>query len=102
MVPVSRHLNLMEREGVYSPYSGIFSMNEPAHGYQWWSIVPRLSRDDLFRAEVVDDSYLPAVARGYAQTNTRIGRGHNGRGENSVCKGKGTGALPKDAIRLRV
>ena len=53
----------MEREGVYSPYSGIFSMNEPAHGYQWWSIVPRLSRDDLFRAEVVDDpTYLQLPA----------------------------------------
>ena len=63
VVPVSRHLNLMEREGVYSPYSGIFSMNEPAHGYQWWSIVPRLSRDDLFRAEVVDDpTYLQLPA----------------------------------------
>ena len=63
VVPVSRHLNLMEREGVYSPYSGIFSMNEPAHGYQWWSIVPRLSRDDLFRVEVVDDpTYLQLPA----------------------------------------
>ena len=63
VVPVSRHLNLMEREGVYSPYSGIFSMNEPAHGYQWWSIVPRLSRDDLDRADVVDDStYLQLPA----------------------------------------
>ena len=63
IVPVSRHLNLMEREGVYSPYSGVFSMNEPAHGYQWWSIVPRLSRNDLDRADVVEDStYLQLPA----------------------------------------
>ena len=81
VVPVSRHLNLMEREGVYSPYSGIFSMNEPAHGYQWWSIVPRLSRDDLFRAEVVDDPTYLQLPADMPRRIRELAEDHNGRGE---------------------
>ncbi len=63
IIPVSRHLNFMEREGVYAPFSGVFSMNEPALGYQWWSIVPIHSRQELRSADIVIDStytQLPA------------------------------------------
>ncbi|MYD36629.1 MAG: hypothetical protein F4X20_06465 [Dehalococcoidia bacterium] len=56
VIPVSRHLNFMEREGVYAPFSGVFSMNEPAPGYQWWSIIPVHSRQDLQSADVILDS----------------------------------------------
>ncbi len=55
VIPVSRHLSVMERDGVYSPFSGVFTMSEAALGYQWWSVVPRLPRETLRYAEVIDD-----------------------------------------------
>ena len=59
VVPVSRHLNLMEREGVYSPFSGVFAISEPSFGYEWWAVIPTISEQDLLRAaDVYDSTYM--------------------------------------------
>ncbi len=55
VVPVSRHVNSVGLNGSYRPFSGTFEMEEPVLGYQWWSIVPRLSERDLNRAKTIDD-----------------------------------------------
>ena len=55
VVPVSRHVNSVQLDGSYRPFSGTFEMDEPALGYQWWSILPRPSERDLNRARTIDD-----------------------------------------------
>lgn len=63
VIPISRHLNFVDREGVYAPFSGVFSMNEPARDYQWWSVVPIHSGQELRAADIVPDptyTRLPA------------------------------------------
>ncbi len=56
VVPVSRHANSVGVDGSYRPFSGTFEMEEPVLGYQWWSILPRLSERDLNRAKTIDDT----------------------------------------------
>ena len=55
IVPVSRHVNSVQLDGSYRPFSGTFEMDEPVLGYQWWSILPRPSERDLNEAQVIDD-----------------------------------------------
>ncbi len=55
VVPVSRHLNRIGVDGSYRPFSGTFEMDDPALGYQWWSILPRPSERELQMARTIDD-----------------------------------------------
>ena len=63
-VPTSRFLSEVRSAGVFRPFSATFHLDEVATAYEWTSLVPRFSGDQLNGATAVADSTYTQLPEG--------------------------------------